>query len=176
MNNLMMGGIDPVSGRPWAFYETIGGGSGGRPGKDGASGIQVNMTNTMNSPIEVMEHYYPVYFTSYQLRGGSGGVGRWRGGLGIERAFVAKAKVGVSVLGERSKVAPWGLHGGGSGELSSYLVERKGKAAVSVPSKSSLQLEDGDRLIIRTAGGGGFGDSRLREEESRRRDRSYGYH
>lgn len=175
MNNLMMGGIDPLDGRSWAFYETIGGGSGARPGKDGVNGIQVNMTNTMNTPIEVMEHYYPVFFTSYQLREGSGGVGRWRGGLGIERAFLAKAKVAVSVLGDRSKIAPWGLHGGGSGGLSEYLVERKGKAAVPLPSKSSLELEEGDRLIMRTAGGGGFGDSGLREKKARRRDRNYGY-
>ncbi len=176
MNNLMMGGIDPVDGRSWAFYETIGGGSGGRPGKDGVNGVQVNMTNTMNTPIEVMEHYHPVFFTSYQLREGSGGAGRWRGGLGIERAFVAKAKIAVSVLGERSKIAPWGLDGGRGGGLSEYMVERKGKSALPIPSKSSLELEEGDRLIIRTAGGGGFGDSSLREKEARRRDRNYGYH
>ncbi len=118
MNNLMLGGVDPRLGRSWAFYETIGGGQGARPGSDGVSGVQVNMTNTLNTPIEVMEHYYPLLFESYHIREGTGGSGTWRGGDGIERAFTAKAVVEVSVLGERSRVRPWGLRGGSPGRPS----------------------------------------------------------
>ncbi len=160
MNNLMMGGVDPKLGRTWAFYETIGGGQGARPGSDGVSGVQVNMTNTLNTPIEVMEHYYPLLFESYQLREGTGGSGTWRGGEGIERAFRARARISVSVLGERSKVRPWGLRGGLPGKPSRYLVKRGDGRVEKLKAKDTATLWPGDTLVIRTAGGGGIGEGR----------------
>jgi N-methylhydantoinase B len=176
MNNLMMGGTDPGTGEPWAFYETIGGGSGGRPGSDGVDGVQVNMTNTMNTPIEVMEHYYPLSFREYSLRDGSGGRGMWRGGLGIRRSFTTRARVKTTLIGDRSKIKPWGLKGGEGGECSRYSVKRANdKLPSRLPSKCTLVLEGGDTLLIETAGGGGYGPRRLRNEDARTRDREYGY-
>ncbi len=160
MNNLMMGGIDPRTGRTWAFYETIGGGYGARPGSDGVSGVQVNMTNTLNTPIEVMEHYYPLVFESYQLREGTGGEGRWRGGDGIERAFKATSPIDVNILGERSKVRPWGLRGGREGKPSEYLVKRSDGRIQVLKAKDTTILQTGDTLVMRTAGGGGMGRPR----------------
>ena len=168
MNNLMMGGVDRL-GRSWAFYETIGGGQGARPGSDGVSGVQVNMTNTLNTPIEVMEHYYPLLFTAYQLRDGSGGRGTWRGGDGIERAFKAKAQITVNVLGERSRVRPWGLRGGGPGKPSEYLVRRSNGKTERLRAKDSTILQREDVLVIRTAGGGGIGRSAKRTLDGRGR-------
>ncbi|MEM4281719.1 MAG: hydantoinase B/oxoprolinase family protein [Candidatus Caldarchaeum sp.] len=156
MNNLMMGGVYPETGRTWAFYETIGGGGGARPGMDGVDGIHCHMTNTLNTPIEVIEHYYPVRFRSYMLREGSGGEGRWRGGMGIERSFTALARIRVAVMGERSRHRPWGLMGGGEGAASEYFVKSSGEI-VKLRSKDVTVLEPGDTLVIRTAGGGGYG-------------------
>ncbi|MEM4289286.1 MAG: hydantoinase B/oxoprolinase family protein [Nitrososphaerota archaeon] len=157
MNNLMMGGLHPETGRTWAFYETIGGGGGARPGMDGVNGIHCHMTNTLNTPIEVIEHYYPVMFQSYRLRGDSGGFGRWRGGMGIERSFTALARIRVAIMGERCRHRPWGLMGGGDGAPSEYLVRKADGSIVRLRSKDITVLEPGDTLIIRTAGGGGFG-------------------
>jgi N-methylhydantoinase B len=162
MNNLMMGGVHPETGQTWAFYETIGGGYGGRFGADGVDGIQVNMTNTLNTPIEVMEHYYPVMFEVYGLRDGSGGAGEWRGGTGIERAFTAKSSFELTLLGDRCNVRPWGVKGGLSGDSSEYLVRRSDGNIIQLNSKDTIVLHPGDRLIVRTAGGGGYGDPRKR--------------
>jgi N-methylhydantoinase B len=169
MNNLMMGGVDPKLGRTWAFYETIGGGQGARPGSDGVSGVQVNMTNTLNTPIEVMERYYPLLFVAYQLREGTGGRGTWRGGDGIERAFKATARITVNVLGERSRVRPWGLRGGSPGKPSEYLVRRSDGKSERLRAKDSTILEAGDTLIIRTAGGGSIGRPARRAHSGRDR-------
>ncbi|MDA4128837.1 MAG: hydantoinase B/oxoprolinase family protein [Thaumarchaeota archaeon] len=175
MNNLMMGGILPNTGESWAFYETIGGGSGARPNSDGVDGVQVNMTNTMNTPIEVMEHYYPLIFSEYSLRDGTGGQGRWRGGLGIRRSFTTKARVRVTILGERARIRPWGLNGGKEGENSSYRLKRADGKTLRLPSKCTTALEAGDSILIETAGGGGFGLRGLRNENARKRDGDYGY-
>jgi N-methylhydantoinase B len=161
MNNLMMGGVHPVSGEKWAFYETIGGGYGGRYNLDGVDGVQTNMTNTMNTPIEVIEHYYPVRFESYSFREGSGGRGRWSGGMGLERAFTALAKIQVQVLGDRGRIPPWGLAGGEPGKPSEYLVRRADGRVEKLKSKDGTILNQGDTLIIRTAGGGGYGRPEL---------------
>ncbi|MGD0145395.1 MAG: hydantoinase B/oxoprolinase family protein [Nitrososphaerales archaeon] len=175
MNNLMMGGTDPRTGESWAFYETIGGGSGGRPGSDGVDGVQVNMTNTMNTPIEVMEHYYPLSFREYSLRDGTGGHGRWRGGLGIRRSFTTKARVKATLIGDRARIGPWGLHGGEGGRCSRYSVRHANGMVSRLPSKCTLVLEKGDALLIETAGGGGYGNRRLRNKDARSRDTDYGY-
>ena len=157
MNNLMMGGIHPETGKTWAFYETIGGGGGARPGMDGVDGIHCHMTNTMNTPIETIEHYYPVLFKSYKLRDCSGGVGKWRGGMGIERSFTALATIRVAIIGERSRHRPWGLQGGSNGAASEYFIQKANGRVIKLHSKDVATLEPGDTLIIRTAGGGGYG-------------------
>jgi N-methylhydantoinase B len=163
MNNLMMGGVLPQSDETWAYYETIGGGYGGRRGLDGVNGIQVNMTNTLNTPIEVMEHYYPLIFESYALRSGSGGAGQWRGGVGIERSFTARAQIQVTLLGEREKIRPWGYNGGLPGLASEYLIRKADGRISRLKAKESALLAPSDTLIVRTAGGGGYGDSKERD-------------
>ena len=159
MNNVMMGGFDPERKRTWVFYETIGGGSGGCPGKDGVDGIHCNMTNTMNTPIEAIEQYYPLLFEQYELRYGSHGNGQWRGGCGIKRAWTLLApSAEVTVLGERNKIPPWGLMGGKPGKVGAYWVRRKNGTKEKIKSKATLTLKEGDTLIIETPGGGGYGN------------------
>jgi len=96
------------------------------------------------------------------LRDGSGGAGEWRGGTGIERAFTAKASIKLTLLGDRRKVRPWGVKGGLSAESSEYLVRRSHGDITQLNSKDTIVLHPGDKLIVRTAGGGGYGDPRKR--------------
>jgi len=157
MNNVSIGGIRE-DGTPWTFYETIGGGSGGRPGSDGVDGVHVNMTNTMNTPIEALEAYLPLRFEGYALRADSGGPGRWRGGCGIERSWTLRSpKATLSILAERTKIPPWGLHGGLPASLGEYELVRGDGSVERLPSKCTIPLKQGDRLVIRTPGGGGYG-------------------
>jgi len=175
MNNLMMGGVHPTTHERWVLYETIGGGYGGRLGFDGVDGVQVNMTNTMNTPIEVIEHYYPIVFESYALRSGTGGAGEWRGGVGIERSFTAQTEMQITLLGERKKLRPWGCKGGSQGEASEYLIRRPDETTLTLKAKGSAILKPSDTLIIRTAGGGGYGDPEKRDPKLRTQDLENGY-
>ena len=156
MNNVMMGGVD--GGRTWAFYETIGVGTGGRPGMDGVDGVHSNMTNTMNTPIEEIERNLPIIMLRYELRRNSSGAGRWRGGSGIVRSYaVASGRATVTILAERGRHAPWGLMGGMEGARTEVIVSRRGRRR-RVGVKVTIDLDAGDYVEIRTAGGGGYGD------------------
>ena len=158
MNNVSIGGIRE-DGTPWTFYETIAGGSGGRPDSDGVDGVHVNMTNTMNTPIEALETYVPLRFEGYALRTDSGGPGRWRGGCGIERSWTLRStKATLSILAERTRIPPWGLYGGLPASLGEYELVRGDGSVERLPPKCTIPLEQGDRLVIRTPGGGGYGD------------------
>ena len=164
MNNVSIGGIDPKTGGPWAFYETIAGGYGGRQGIDGVDGVQVHMTNTMNTPIEAIELAYPIRFLSYQLRCDTGGPGKWRGGCGLERSWILLApSATLSILAERNKIQPWGLFGGKPGALGEYFLKKVDGSIVKLKSKCTVKMIKGDVLIIRTPGGGGYGDPYERE-------------
>lgn len=154
MMNVMMGGIH--NGKYWAYYETIGGGTGGRPNKNGVSGVHVNMTNTLNTPIEIAERQYPIIFTAYKIREGSGGKGKYSGGDGIIRAFKVLDKTRLSIMAERFKVRPWGLYGGEDGKPGKVTIIRKDKIE-EMPSKFSTILNANDEVIIETPGGGGYG-------------------
>ncbi len=170
MNNVCIGSIRE-DGTPWTFYETIGGGSGGRPGMDGVDGIHVNMTNTMNTPIEALEMYLPLRFEAYRLRANSGGAGKWRGGCGIERRWTLLAqRATLSILAERTKIQPWGLYGGHPGVLGEYSLEHLDGSITKLPSKCTVSLEKGDTLIIKTPGGGGYGDPLQRRPDLVLRD------
>jgi N-methylhydantoinase B len=166
MNNVSVGGIRP-DGTPWTFYETIGGGSGGRPNGDGIDGIHVNMTNTMNTPIESLEAYLPMRFVTYGLRPDTGGAGEYRGGCGIERSWLLTAqKATLSILAERTKIQPWGLNGGSGGALGEYKIVKKDGGTLYLPSKCTVQIYEGDTLVVHTPGGGGYGDPRRRTPQS----------
>jgi N-methylhydantoinase B len=156
MNNLSFGGIDPRSGEPFAYYETIAGGMGARPSADGLSGVHTHMTNSLNTPIEVLESAYPVRVRRYSLRRGSGGKGKFRGGEGLVREIEFLAEVRGSILSDRRRFSPYGLAGGeggrrGKNELTVYGGKRQlpGKAAFTAPRGSVLKIE--------TPGGGGWG-------------------
>jgi N-methylhydantoinase B len=157
MNNVTVGG-ESTSGR-WSFYETIGGGMGASSETDGADGVHVHMTNTMNTPIETIETSYPIRLIKYELRADSGGPGKRRGGVGIERSWVILAESAtVSILAERNKIPPWGLNEGKQGALGEFLLVNSTGTQIRLGSKSSFRMMKGDILIIRTPGGGGFGN------------------
>ena len=112
MNNLTIGGIDERTGEPFAYYETIAGGMGARPDRDGVSGVHTHMTNSLNTPAEALEYAYPLRVTRYSLRQGSGGAGKFRGGDGIVREIELLADAEVTLLADRRDRGPYGLHGG----------------------------------------------------------------
>jgi len=150
MMNIMMGGV--VRGKYWSYYETVGGGSGARPNGDGESAVHVNMSNTLNTPIEIAERQFPILFTKYMIREGSGGRGKYRGGDGIVRGFRVIYPTKLSILADRFRLGPWGLNGGERG--------KPGKALVSgreMPSKFTVLLREGDEVVVETPGGGGYG-------------------
>lgn len=157
MNNIAIGG-STKEGEEFTYYETIGGGMGARPGKDGISAIQVHMTNTLNTPIEALEQTYPMIIERYAIRDGSGGKGRFVGGDGIIRRYKFLSPCTISLFTERRKLAPYGLFGGEDGKKGKNLLFKGSKSQPqSLPGKCILRLEKGDSLEIRTPGGGGHG-------------------
>jgi N-methylhydantoinase B len=154
MNNLAIGGhLDDGGERvAWDYYETIGGGMGAGPTGGGLSGVQTHMTNTLNTPIEVIETRFPLRVTEYALRRGSGGAGRRPGGDGLVRELESLAPAHATLIGERRLHAPWGLAGGRDGRPAAQWLNGR-----PVPGKTGLDLAPGDRLRIETAGGGGWG-------------------
>ncbi|MGB9951182.1 hydantoinase B/oxoprolinase family protein [Haloarcula marismortui] len=165
MNNLIIG--DRTG--DFTYYETIGGGFGARPEKDGMDGVQVGMTNTLNTPVEAMETEYPLRVERYALRPSSGGDGRYRGGLGLERTVTVETDATVSLLTERRRTAPDGIDGGKDGATGENLVDGE-----PVPAKASVDVEAGTTVSVRTPGGGGHGDPAERDPAARERDRRDG--
>ena len=157
MNNLAFGGRD-LQGREFTYYETIAGGLGGGPEGPGLSGTHSHMTNTRNTPIEVLEHDYPVRVERYALREGSGGAGRHPGGLGLVREFLFLSPVEVSLLTERRRHRPYGLAGGRPGAPGENVVRYPDGREEVLPGKINLALPAGSRLTVRTPGGGGWGE------------------
>jgi len=154
MNNITCGGI--LGGRPFVYYETIGGGHGAGPSGDGLSGRHSHMTNTRNTPVEALEYALPVRVVAYSLRDGSGGKGQHCGGDGIRRAYEFLSSATVTINSERRIYAPYGLQGGGPGAVGLNRVVR-GEEETVVGGKYAAHLNAGDRVIIETPGGGGWG-------------------
>ncbi len=155
MNNISFGGRD-FSGENFAYYETIGGGTGAGPGWDGISGVHSHMTNSLNTPIEALEHYLPIRLNKYLLRKSSGGKGKYKGGDGIIREYKFFVETEISILSERRRIPPYGLKGGNPGKTGrNYLI--RGKRKILLPSKVNFNAKVGDILRIETPGGGGFG-------------------
>ena len=157
MNNLTIGGIDPRTKNPFAYYETIAGGMGARPGKDGVSGVHTHMTNSLNTPAEALEYAYPLRVRHYSLRSASGGDGEHRGGDGIIREIEVLTDCEVTLLADRRTHAPWGLAGGEAGSAGRASVIRQNGAVEEMPGKFSTRLRSGERIRIESPGGGGWG-------------------
>jgi N-methylhydantoinase B len=160
MSNVALGGT--VGGRAFAYYETVAGGAGGGPLGTGASAVHTHMTNTMNTPIEALEAYYPLRVRRYGIRRGSGGRGRRPGGDGVVREIEFLAPAEVTLLGERRRHGPYGLAGGRDGLPGRDWIVRSGARRQRLPAKVTVEVEPGDRLRVETPGGGGFGRPRRR--------------
>ncbi|HEX8351373.1 MAG TPA: hydantoinase B/oxoprolinase family protein [Pyrinomonadaceae bacterium] len=156
MNNLTVGGTDPRTGRGFAYYETVAGGMGARPGLDGVGGVHTHMTNSLNTPAEALEYAYPLRVRAYSLRRGSGGRGARRGGDGVVREIETLVPARMSLLADRRTRAPYGLAGGEDGEPGRDSLVRDGRAS-KLDAKGSRDLKPGDRVRIETPGGGGHG-------------------
>src|SRR6266702_382868 len=157
MNNVTLGGRRPDDGSPFAYYETIGGGMGGRNGLPGLSGVHTHMSNTRNTPIESIEHYLPIRIRQYALRKGSGGAGHYPGGEGILREYEMLTDTSITLLSERRVSHPYGAQGGEPGGCGRNSVIRADGSVELVAAKVRLELKAGDRLRIESPGGGGFG-------------------
>ena len=150
MNNVAMGSRR-ANGR-WDYYETIAGGHGASAQAAGLSARHAHMTNTLNTPVESLEAHYPLRVRRYARRRDGGGEGRHAGGAGVEKEFEFLAPTRVSLLGERRRRGPWGLAGGRDGAPGSNLLNGE-----AVGGKVSFDAAAGDRLLLRTPGGGGWG-------------------
>jgi N-methylhydantoinase B len=146
MNNLTL------AGEGFTYYETLGGGQGACPDADGPGAVHVAMSNTLNTPIEALESEFPLRVRELSLRGGSGGVGAWRGGDGLVREIEALAPTRFSLIAERRRHAPRGRDGGADGQPGRDLLGER-----ELPGKAEGELAPGDTLRIETPGGGGHG-------------------
>jgi N-methylhydantoinase B len=144
-------------GRAWVLYETHGGGEGASARRDGSNAVRVHMSNVMNTPTEVIEAEYPLEVERHELREGSGGAGRYRGGLGLRRIYRLVRDARLTTMIERCRVPPWGVFGGQPGAPSRVTLVW-GADQRSLAGKESLQLLAGDRVVVETAGGGGYGE------------------
>lgn len=164
MNNLTFGGSDTRpghGGEPFAYYETIAGGMGARPGRDGISGVHTHMTNSLNTPTEVLEITYPVRVRRYGFRTGSGGGGKYRGGEGIVREIEFLVDAHLGLLSERRRIGPYGLAGGSPGAKGRNELISRGERK-RLRSKCSAYVRAGDAVRVETPGGGGWGKPQTR--------------
>jgi N-methylhydantoinase B len=158
-------GADP-EGHLWVYLETIGGGSGARAGKDGLDGVHVHMTNTSNLPVEALEVEYPLTVLRYELIEGSGGAGRYRGGMGLRRIYRAEADCHLRLDGSRLFSVPWGLAGGKAGSPGTF----RFSDGIALGGEGRAALRAGDVVEIDTPGAGGHGAPQEREPEALARD------
>ncbi len=152
MNNIAMGFVGDSQQAAWDYYETIGGGMGASANTQGLSAVQTHMTNTLNTPVEVLETSYPLRIKQYAIRNGSGGVGNNNGGDGIVREYEFTHEANVTLLTERRSTSPWGVDGGGEAQRGKNSLNGK-----ELPAKISVQVKQGDCLKIETPGGGAWG-------------------
>lgn len=170
MNNVTFGGVwqSPTTmaatgntatsntQQAFAYYETIGGGAGAGPTGNGASGVHVHMSNTLNTPVEALEYNFPLRVTEYRLRHGSGGAGQHHGGDGLVRSIQFLTPVTATITSDRRKRAAYGLQGGQPGQPGLNVLIHAGQMQ-TLPGKVTVDLEANDTLCIETPGGGGWG-------------------
>jgi N-methylhydantoinase B len=171
MSLFTVGGIDPRTGQYYSYVETYGGGHGGLFNQDGMDGAHAHMTNTRNTPSEVIEIAYPIRVEKYALIKDTDGPGRFRGGLGITRELtIIDHQASITIGTERREIPPWGLAGGKPGGCSNLWIESPSGQKEFLPSKVTRQVDPGTRIVLRTAGGGGYGNPFERDPEMVRRD------
>ena len=169
MNALIVGGVDPRRGTAFSYVETYGGGQGALCDLDGADGVHTHMTNTSNTPVEIIERTYPLKIRRYGLIDGSGGAGRYRGGHGLTREIELETEATVTIHLDRTRHRPWGVAGGESARGSSAVVIEEGRERL-LPGKCTITLPGETVVAIRTAGGGGWGPPEERAAHLERRD------
>jgi 5-oxoprolinase (ATP-hydrolysing) len=151
MNNLLFGNDR------FGYYETVCGGTGAGPGFDGTDAIHCHMTNTRITDPEVLEHRYPVRLESFRIRRGSGGTGRHRGGDGVVREITFLEPMELSLLSQHRKERPYALEGGEPGQPGRQILVRAEGAVEELPGIAARTVQAGDRLVLETPGGGGWG-------------------
>ncbi len=168
--NIGFGGHDPRRGEYYCYMETIAGGNGARPSSDGPDGVQTNLQNTENAPIEEVELHYPIRVKRYEIIPDSCGAGTYRGGVGLRRDFeFPDAPCTWTVLSDGRKFPPWGLEGGLEGRTAKFIFDPEGEAR-DLPSKHTLDVPKDGCVRVETPGGGGFGEPRRRAPEAVARD------
>jgi N-methylhydantoinase B len=173
---LTLGGIDYRSGERYVSYETIKGGFGARPSKDGINAVASGISNTMNTPIEVLEMSFPVRVERYELIPDSGGAGRYRGGLGTRRTWRILGNNAIAtVCCERAKSAPFGIAGGSAGAPARISVTTPDGAEHEINSKSSFSAPANACITFEVPGSGGFGPAADRDPDRLRADMIDGY-
>jgi len=166
MGLFTIGGVDPRTRQYYSYVETYGGGQGAVVNQDGMDGVHTNMTNTRNTPVEVIEIAYPLRVEKYGLVPNTDGPGRFRGGLGLTRELTVLDHSPTMTLGsDRLKIPPWGLAGGEPGGTVGSYIEKPDGAREMLPSKVTRSVEPGTRIVLRTAGGGGYGDPKQRDPQ-----------
>lgn len=169
--NSTFSGVNPRTGEFYVYLETIGGGSGARAGKDGLDGVHVHLTNTSNLPVEALEMEYPLVLERYELVNGSGGAGKFRGGMGLYRQVrIEQHECRTYIHGSRFRTGPWGLFGGKDGGFAKFEFSN----GVQFPAKARAVIQDGQRVFITTPGAGGYGNPRDRDRALVKRDLAEG--
>ena len=174
---LTLGGVDPRNGRHYVSYETIKGGFGARPNKDGINCIASGISNTMNTPVEVLEMAFPVRVERYEVNPDSGGAGRYRGGCGARRVWqmLEGADATGALCMERMTSPPFGLRGGSAGAAAVVILTTPDGITRSLPSKGAFAAPAGSIIDMLTPGSGGFGPASERDKTVIGRDLLDGY-
>jgi N-methylhydantoinase B len=174
---LTLGGVDPRTGRPYVSYETVKGGYGARPNKDGINCIASGISNTMNTPVEIMEMAFPVRVERYEVNPDSGGAGRYRGGCGAIRVWrlLDGADATGALCMERMTSPPFGLLGGKAGAAAAVKLTTPDGATRHLPGKGAFSAQAGAVIEMITPGSGGFGAVAARDCAAIARDLLDGY-
>jgi N-methylhydantoinase B len=177
--NFGLGGFDPQRGRPFVLYQLSGGGYGGNADHDGLSNGCSTIGISKSPPVEIMEQAYPILYNHYRLREGSGGAGKQRGGLGLDYEIeLLRGDARASFVMDHGRYGPQGALGGDDGAVNTVTVFRNGEAHVPkhLSKEQDIPLSAGDRVRVGTPGGGGYGDPRMRDPQTVRRDVELGYY
>jgi len=174
---LTLGGVDPRTGQPYVSYETVKGGYGARPNKDGINCIASGISNTMNTPVEIMEMSFPVRIERYEVNPDSGGAGRYRGGCGAIRVWrlLDGADATCALCMERMTSPPFGLLGGKAGAAAVVKLTTPDGATRHLPGKGAFSAPAGAVIEMITPGSGGFGAVAARDPAAIGRDLLDGY-